>query len=354
MIDIFYPEHTVQPNDAYKYSDYKDLFLLEDLGGREVRNIAIMYIKSEYKNNVKYLLILGVDIFTQKMIRLVDTYGMKYGLCRYCEDYKDLRIKTVIKVPCKICNDSYLNALRIVGKPMIIGKTNFNSLIKKFRATVFCGELFLPFLKLDVPCFIQILKNNPEKEFYARVSISSTIKKYQGEKYQVKFSAGSINRFADIIDERFINEYPKLDNCFIKAVALVKGKNVNGRIRVYVVKIYEHTVYKSLHEYEKTMMFEKFRGVLSMEYIERLLDEGYDTRKCGFFEHKLFGQQATFIDEEPSYYEENEGYYDTGYGDSWDYEYEHKNNGSYLMDNSPYENFSELDEIQQAFLNRDY
>ncbi len=282
MSELFYSEYEVRSYDASRYSDYKDLVLLEDLGGREVRNIAIMYIKSEYKNNVKYLLILGVDIFTQKMVRLVDTYGMKYGFCRDCEEYEDLRIKTVIKVPCKIYEGSFLNTLRIIGKPLIIGKTDFRKLLLKLEIIQNRACSFFPYSQIDVPCFLQVLHHNPDKEFYARVNISSTIKKHQGKKYQLKFSSGKINRFADIIDARFLRNHHNLDGKFIKGTALVKGILIKGNIQVYVIKIHNPSIYESKRSYDKMGIKRQVGMFFSDKYIEELLDKGYTARSREF------------------------------------------------------------------------
>ena len=278
MREWYFPEYTVQSSQSFSYSEHKDLILLSDLEGRNVRNIAIMYIKTEYRNNDKFLLILGVDIFTQKFVRLVDTYGKQYGLCKYCDDFKNVRRKTLIKVPCKMHDGPYLNTLRIVGSITIIGETDFGKLLRKFYITQPMAFMFFPYSKIDVPCFMSILKNNPGKEFYARVEISSTIKKHQGKKYQIKFSLGEINRFADILDEKFLNNKHNLDGRFIKGIALAKGVLVNGSIRVYVVEIYNHSVYESKRAYDKEGLKKQFGMYFTDSYIEKLLDDGYTVK----------------------------------------------------------------------------
>lgn len=278
MREWYFPEYTVQSSQSFSYSEHKDLILLSDLEGRNVRNIAIMYIKTEYRNGVKYLLILGVDIFTQKLVRLVDTYGKQYGLCKYCDDFKNVRRKTVIKVPCKICDELFLNTLRIVGSITIIGETDFGKLLRKFYDTRPMAFMFFPYSKIDVPCFMSILKNNPGKEFYARVDISSTIRKHQGKKYQIKFSLGEINRFADILDKKFLNNKLNLDGSFIKGIALAKGVLVNGSIRVYVVEIYNYSIYESKRVYDRAALKRQYGAYFTDSYIEKLLDKGYTVK----------------------------------------------------------------------------
>lgn len=267
-----------QSFESFRYSEHKDLILLNDLQGMGIRNIAIMYIKTEYRNGIKYLLVLGVDIFTQKLVRLVDTYGKQYGLCKYCDDFKNVKQKTVIKVPCKLYDGPYLNTLRIVGSITVIGETNFGKLLKKFYDTQPMAFMFFPYSKIDVPCFMTILKNNPEKEFYARVHISSTIRKHQDKKYQIKFSSGEINRFADILDEKFFSNKHNLDGKFIKGIALVKGVLINGGIRVYVVEICNYSIYESKRLYDKQILIKNHGQYFSERYIDKLLEEGYTAK----------------------------------------------------------------------------
>lgn len=300
MNEIFFSEFAVQADESFVYSKNKDLILLNDLQGRETRNIAIMYSKIEQRKGTRYLLIIGVDIFSKKLVRLVDTYGKQYGLCKYCDDLKNVRCKTVIKVPCKICDGPYLNTLRIVGNITIIGKTDFGKLLAKFHATQTMDCLFFPYSKIGVPCFMSILNNNPGKEFYAHVYVSSTIKKHKNSKYQVKFSFGEINRFVDILDEKFIKKNHNLDGKFIKGMALAKGVLIDGAIRAYIVEVQGHHLYESKLSYDKRMLQSLSGHLFDEGHIERLLDEGYTARSESFPGPEMLGDLSnSFYDEPP-------------------------------------------------------
>lgn len=329
MKELFLSETSAQNIGSYEYSQFKDYILLNDLQGREVRNIAISYVKSEYINNVKYLLVVGIDIFTQKFVRLVDTYGHKYGLCRYCDDYKEFVNKAVIQVPCKIC-DEYLNTLRLVGKAKILGQTDFRKLfIKVLETSPFPSGVF-PYSYIDVPSFMQILKNNPNKEFFAKVFISSEIHLYKN-KYQIKFSYLDANSFVDILDEKILNK--NIDGKYIKGTALVKGIMINGNFRICVVKVHSHKFFDSKREYNRIALtnFLRMQMPITEKYIEDLLDMGYTIKSESFpitQEHyDTYYKEDNFIEEffefDSDYdYEECYGDYTLDYGYREDEDYE--------------------------------
>ena len=93
---------------------------------KNIRNIAIISKRTYEQNSRKYLKIVGLDIFTGKIVSLIDNHGKSYGLCSYSEDCAKLKPRTVIKVPVELCENVFIkshknqniklsNALRIKG-----------------------------------------------------------------------------------------------------------------------------------------------------------------------------------------------------------------------------------------------
>lgn len=122
---------------------YYDAFL-SDLCGRNIRNIAIISNRIFERRGRKYLEIVGLDVFTGKIVSLIDNHGKNYGLCSYSEDWAKLKPKTVIKVPVDLCENIFtqvdtkqnvklFNALRIKGKYDILGTTNWFDLWQKYE-----------------------------------------------------------------------------------------------------------------------------------------------------------------------------------------------------------------------------
>ena len=130
--------------------EYYDVFL-SDLCGHDTRNIAIISNRIYERKGHKYLEIIGLDIFTGKIISLIDNHGRNYALCSYSEDWAKLKTKTVIKVPVELCENVFiqtktnqkirsLNTLRIKGKFEILGKTNWVNLKDKYEEVKYLTE----------------------------------------------------------------------------------------------------------------------------------------------------------------------------------------------------------------------
>ena len=181
-------------------------------------------------------------------------------------------------------------------------------------------------------------KNNPNKEFFAKVFISSEIHLYKN-KYQIKFSYLDANSFVDILDEKILNK--NIDGKYIKGTALVKGIMINGNFRICVVKVHSHKFFDSKREYNRIVLknfLSQFASTTD-EYIEKLLDEGYTIKSESIpgpldFKYDNYGysseywyQEDNFIEEffefDSDYdYEECYGDYTLDYGYREDEDYE--------------------------------
>ncbi len=146
MNSLFYEELIPTSIDEEKYETvrkYYDVFLF-DLCGHNIRNIAIISNRICEQKGRKYLKIVGLDIFTGKIVSLIDNHGKNYGLCSYSEECAKLKSRMVIKVPVELCENVFVqatkkqsiklfNALRIKGKYEVLGTTNWFELRKKYE-----------------------------------------------------------------------------------------------------------------------------------------------------------------------------------------------------------------------------
>lgn len=146
MNSLYYEKLVPTGIDEEKYETvrkYYDVFL-SNLNGQDSRNIAIISNRICEQKGRKYLKIVGLDIFTGKIVTLIDNHGKNYGLCSYSEDCAKLKSRMVIKVPVELCENVFVqqgknqsvklfNVLRMKGKYEILGTTNWFELRKKYE-----------------------------------------------------------------------------------------------------------------------------------------------------------------------------------------------------------------------------
>ena len=61
------------------FSDY----YLEEFTTDLVKRFLILLNEEKVYENQKYLIIVAQDLVTDKIVKLVDTHGIKYDLCKY-------------------------------------------------------------------------------------------------------------------------------------------------------------------------------------------------------------------------------------------------------------------------------
>lgn len=146
MNSLYYEELVPIGIDEEQYETlrkYYDVFL-SDLNGQNIRNIAIISNRIFEQRGRKYLKIVGLDVFTGKVVSLIDNHGKNYGLCSYNEDCAKLKSRMVIKVPVGLCENVFVqqgknqsvklcNVMRMKGKYEILGTTNWFELRKKYE-----------------------------------------------------------------------------------------------------------------------------------------------------------------------------------------------------------------------------
>ncbi len=190
MNSLFYDELIPTGIDEEKYEtvrEYYDVFL-SDLCGHDIRNIAIISNRICEQKGRKYLKIVGLDIFTGKIVSLIDNHGKNYGLCSYGEDCAKLKSRMVIKVPVELCENVFaqagkkqsvklFNALRIKGKFEVLGTTNWFALKEKYEELHYSSESELFKLLVEpISAFkvFELFKNCEDSSIYIPVRFPGT------------------------------------------------------------------------------------------------------------------------------------------------------------------------------------
>lgn len=213
------------------------------------RNIAIILNKKVKLQGKDYLEIVGLDIATCRIVKLVDSFGLKHNLCSFSQELYQHQKSSVLKVPCKLVDPSLsANTFRVVGNPQLLGKTNFIKLMRKYES---CAKINANY---TVPTsFVYELANYVgEKEFYIQIAIKSLIKKHirkdNSAKYQIKIES----TFADI---DFKNRYfspADHENELYTGIGLLKIKKPKDNVIIKIVDLQTPgRFYKSEEEYRK-------------------------------------------------------------------------------------------------------
>lgn len=200
-------------------------FLMEDISFKKTRNIVIILNQEVTKTikfrEVKYLKIIGIDVFTGKVIRIIDTNGAKFGLYTYNEKISKISINIVIQASFNNYNsDKYLNLLRITSDFRKLGESNIGKLYKKYNYVIknYEVEHIYNFVKSfnDIKVFNNVNRN---KDYNIVVRFNgSKVKEYQGKRGS-KYQLNMKYEFIDICDHDY-NIRNKKEKYF-KGLALI-------------------------------------------------------------------------------------------------------------------------------------
>lgn len=184
--------------------------LFDSFDGVTKRNIVILLCQKIKRGNKPFLRIIGIDVFTGKVVNVVDTNGSEYGLHSYHNELAKLKEQTVIQAEFKtIKNKFHLNTLRIVSSFRVLGSSNISKLRQKY------DQLYPTILGFilsfnEVFSFCESHKNS--RSYFIVNFTGSKVQAYK-DKHQLKMD----KYFVDIRD----NKYKYKEN---------KGKYFRGRV----------------------------------------------------------------------------------------------------------------------------
>lgn len=106
------------------FSDY----YLEEFTTDLVKQFLILLNEEKIHENQKYLLIVAQDLVTDKIVKLVDTHGIKYDLCKHSDDWAKLNKGDIISLKCCFHKSEHcVNVLRIKSNYTLEDSLDFNS-----------------------------------------------------------------------------------------------------------------------------------------------------------------------------------------------------------------------------------
>ena len=295
MNSLFYEEPNpfcLDDDECAIFRKNYDVFL-SDLCARDVRNIAIISNQVCEQKGRKYLKIVGLDIFTGKIVSLIDNHGKSYGLCSYSEDWAKLKSKTVIKVPVELCENVFiqecnshklrlLNALRTKGKYERLGKTNWHELNCKYSSLYYssANEEYKLFAKpVNVAKVFELFKSQENLIVHIPVYFSGN--------HYIKADGSKLKLYNPENEKSFdfISETKKLlDNTgkYLNGIVIAKIIIANGKITVLIDKAINCKYFRysrnerNYEAFEAQRQYQEQQDMMLIAQCEREADYLYD------------------------------------------------------------------------------
>ena len=210
------------------YKDFNDRLVIEDNVFNETRTIVILLNNVVIKEHKKFREIVGLDVLSGGIVKIVDENGKRYGFHTDSEYISVLKINDVIKAPFKIAEDMpYINMWRIVGNYERIGETQLSNLREKYRSTHFfdiCVEFD------DVLAFAQESSNS----FYCLTRFKGCKLKRHGQKLCLKMLEEQV-----AVDNE--NKNPTIkEGWTFKGIALLHVSKKNGKSTFVAKHLYSN------------------------------------------------------------------------------------------------------------------
>ena len=147
------------------------------------RNIYILSAKKKYKQ----MKIIGIDIYTGRLVIIVDNNNKVLGLHKYDENFEKV-VGSVIKAKFEWFSD---NEFIIKSEIQVLGSAQLNQLIEKYH--VVCNYSLLSSFE-EV---IEISNNISTLNIPLMVKFTDTILKKYNDNYQLKM----LNKFVNVIEK---------------------------------------------------------------------------------------------------------------------------------------------------------
>ncbi|NCC86582.1 MAG: hypothetical protein EOM05_01775 [Clostridia bacterium] len=209
--------------DVFNFPTIDERMLFDSFDGVMKRNIVIILCQKTKRGGKPFLRIIGIDVFTGKVVNVVDTNGSEYGLHSYHNELAKLKEQTVIQAELKtIKNKFHLNTLRIVSPIRILGKCNVPKLKEKYQL-----------LHPSIPDFIHnfaeafaFCSEHKNSRSYFIVNFTGTQIQPHKDRYQLKMD----KYFVDIRDVTF--DFKRNGNKFYHGWTILQcDAGANGECR---------------------------------------------------------------------------------------------------------------------------
>ena len=246
---LFSEEDYLSDSVVTKVLSISETMLLDKFEGVMKRNIVLILCQAVMRGNKKLLRIVGIDVFSGKVVNIVDTNGREYGFHSCNNEFAKLKEQTVIQADFKMFeNKFHLNTLRIVSPIRILGKGNVPKLKEKY-------EQLYPNKSYFIHSFDEVFKfcsNHKNSRSYFIVNFTGTQIQPHKDRYQLKMD----KYFVDIRDVTF--DYKRNGNKFYHGWTILQcDAGANGECRFSAQRLIGK--FLTMEEFEKYMKDRKIR-----------------------------------------------------------------------------------------------
>lgn len=283
----------------------RERFCLESLNGHEDRNIVLIVIAKVEKGGRNYLRLAGIDVFSGRIVRIVDTNGLPYGLHTYDVKLAKLPEQTVIKAKFQLLPKSEnVNTIRIQSQYTLLGRSNIGKLLRKYEE-VFGGN-FPKTFPLSFDEIFELARIFKGQQFYVMANFTGTRLSCQARavtnscKAQIKMG----NYFVDVEDRR-VHLEKKVGYFYIGWANLFVDVNKEGKVKI--------TAFRLAGKFHSPIEWEQRLKAQKLDFWEELSMHEYDTDIEMMNNAEILGSAGSMpitelLDEtdEDDFYEENE------------------------------------------------
>ena len=221
-------------------------YYMEKFEYSESKAFVILLRRVEIHDKQKYLLIVAQELVSHKIVKLVDTFGAKYDLCKYSLEWVQLKKGDIISVECAFHQSAVCaNVLRIKSNYILLGSVEYYTEIKNTQSS------FIKVFETDLEYLGKKLEGKHGFILYRLMDSPLNLYTKAGSnksKYQFLIRCQLRSYYADIVSN--VPEIDKRNGNFYSGFCLLQFAYKNGHLRA--------KVYDFLNEDEAFYVFEPF------------------------------------------------------------------------------------------------
>lgn len=169
-------------------------YVLGNILHQSIRNIVLVLNQVIKFKDKKYLELIGIDVYTGNVVKIVDTNGMKVGYHTFDKKIASIPRYTVIQSEFRnFENSNELNVIRIKDSIKILGKSDLIKLMKKYDYILMNYNVGFHSFITSFDKVMEIYEASINKKFYAIVKFNNCLIKKYKDVYQLKLKNNFVN-----------------------------------------------------------------------------------------------------------------------------------------------------------------
>lgn|GEM_PF-1753133 len=199
-----------------------DLFIIDNINNYS-RNVVILLNNSKKIGKTNYVELIGLDVFTGKLVKIVDTNGLKVGLHTYNSEIINIKEQEVIKASFRIvATNECINTFRITSDFQQLGRSNLLKLHDKYNS-IFDVDIYKSFDSI-----FRFIENTTCNMFYVITKFTGTeVKQYKTKNKVSKFQIKMDKILVDINDNKI--DIKMKEGLYFRGIAVLCIKRLSEK-----------------------------------------------------------------------------------------------------------------------------